>query len=121
MKRALIGVLAVAACTPGDRPRFRGDGPVVLRMDGGGLPLARVLDVRLDREARLIVEVEDSRGPRTLRFPAEKHHEVPLLGFVPNDEIDLVVVAEDDAGRSLPERVSFTTGGMPASFPLVDV
>jgi hypothetical protein len=77
--------------------------------------------VKLDRPAALDVALVDSRGPRTLHFPADDVHDVPLLGFRPHDDVDVTVTASDDVGESEPVTLTFTSGELPDRFPDVDV
>ncbi len=84
------------------------------------LPLTSTLRVKLDREARLEVVVEDARGRRTLHRGAARTHEVPLLGSRAGDEVRLSVTAIDEGGAATAE-VAYDVGRLPERFPVLDL
>ena len=117
---AALGTLSVLGCV-GCGPGFR-DGTPSLQPTDADVPLTRVLDVALGAPARVQVDIRDSRGDRSLFLdePADRHA-IPLLGFRPNDEVELTVTATDDLGGSWSRDLAFEIGELPSPFPLVDV
>src|SRR5262249_6259250 len=110
-RRAPVTLVALAACTPGDLTVEEAD----------GIWLGRRLTVHAGRPSRLTVELSDGRGERTLRFPeVERRHEVPLVGFLPDDTVDYTITLADDR-RETTWSGSFSTGELPPDFPQVDV
>ena len=103
-------------------PEFRGGGPRLLPPNPAA-PLSRTLEVSIDRSARVEIEIRDARGRRRLVPPqTAREHRVPLLGFRPDDVVDLVVTAIDRrGGRSAPWPLSFQVGSLPHPFPTFDV
>ncbi|MEQ1503448.1 MAG: hypothetical protein ABMB14_14520, partial [Myxococcota bacterium] len=74
----------------------------------------------LDRPAALSIAVVDRRGSRTLDRPADRVHDVPLVGFGPGDHVEVTVTAADAHGETA-ATTSFDTGPLPDGFPTLDV
>jgi Arylsulfotransferase Ig-like domain len=83
-------------------------------------PLAGVLQLTTDVEARISVSVNDGSGTWTRCFHNfSQTHSVPLLGFKPGRTNQIVVTVCDKAQSTYtaPQSVTFITAPLPPDFP----